>query len=116
MVSLAAPHAKGKKSNDVIFGASAAAKADIRKIGAEHVVNATIGTILDDDEKIVCLPVVERVFKSLPMADIISYAPIAGTPEYGRCTGRLLWQPSSGCLYGSHFDNWRNRRHPSCCP
>lgn len=51
MVSLAAPHAKGKKSNDVIFGASAAAKADIRKIGAEHVVNATIGTILDDDEK-----------------------------------------------------------------
>ena len=77
MVSLAAPHAKGKKSNDVIFGASAAAKADIQKIGAEHVVNATIGTILDDDEKIVCLPVVERVFKSLPMADIISYAPIA---------------------------------------
>lgn len=36
MVSLAAPHAKGKKSNDVIFGASAAAKADIQKIGAEH--------------------------------------------------------------------------------
>lgn len=35
MVSLAAPHAKGKKSNDVIFGASAAAKADIQKIGAE---------------------------------------------------------------------------------
>ena len=61
MVSLAAPHAKGKKSNDVIFGASAAAKADIQKSGAEHVVNATIGTILDDDEKIVCLPVVERV-------------------------------------------------------
>lgn len=82
MVSLAAPHAKGKKSNDVIFGASAAAKADIQKIGAEHVVNATIGTILDDDEKIVCLPVVERVFKSLPMADIISYALIAGTPKY----------------------------------
>ena len=94
MVSLAAPHAKGKKSNDVIFGASAAAKADIRKIGAEHVVNATIGTILDDDEKIVCLPVVERVFKSLPMADIISYAPIAGTPKY--------LEDAQAVCFGSH--------------
>ena len=94
MVSLAAPHAKGKKSNDVIFGASAAAKADIQKIGAEHVVNATIGTILDDDEKIVCLPVVERVFKSLPMADIISYAPIAGTPKY--------LEDAQAVCFGSH--------------
>ena len=94
MVSLAAPHAKGKKSNDVIFGASAAAKADIQKIGAEHVVNAAIGTILDDDEKIVCLPVVERVFKSLPMADIISYAPIAGTPKY--------LEDAQAVCFGSH--------------
>lgn len=94
MVSLAAPHAKGKKSNDVIFGASAAAKADIQKIGAEHVVNATVGTILDDDEKIVCLPVVERVFKSLPMADIISYAPIAGTPKY--------LEDAQAVCFGSH--------------
>ena len=41
MVSLAAPHAKGKKSNDVIFGTSAAAKADIQKIEAMKVVKGS---------------------------------------------------------------------------
>ncbi len=80
--TICAPQAFGRKSNDAIYGANNAAKADIAVTGAEKVINGTIGTILDEQEKIVCLPTVEKVFRSLSMADIVSYAPIAGLPAY----------------------------------
>ncbi|MCH3914957.1 MAG: hypothetical protein LKE29_06745 [Acidaminococcaceae bacterium] len=51
-----AKHAIGKAAKDNIFGASAAAKAAAAKVGPENIVNATIGAILDDDEKLVILP------------------------------------------------------------
>lgn len=82
LTSIAAPQARGKKSNDVIFGAANAAKADIAANGKENVVNATIGAILDEEENLVCLPTVEKVYRSIPMTDIIAYAPVAGLPQY----------------------------------
>lgn len=81
-ISLAATHAKGKFATDKIFGASAAANKDAAQYGKDKVVNATIGAILDDQETLVCLPTVEQVFRSLPINEVINYAPIAGLPEY----------------------------------
>ncbi len=81
-MSMAAPHARGKSAVDKIFGANAAAVKDAAAVGKDKVVNATIGAILDDEEKLVCLPTVEKVFRSLPTNDIAAYAPIAGLPEY----------------------------------
>ena len=52
--SFAAPKAKGKAANDIIFAANALAVADAAKIGAENVTNGTIGAIMDDA---VCRPV-----------------------------------------------------------
>ncbi len=80
--SVAAPHAKGKFATDKIFGANAAAVKAVAQVGKEKVTNATIGAILDDNEKLVCLPTVEKVFRDLPTNEIIAYAPIAGLPEY----------------------------------
>ena len=80
--SFAAPQAKGKAANDIIFAANALAVADAAAIGAENVTNGTIGAILDDDSKLVCLPTVETVFRNLPTNEIIAYAPIAGTPDF----------------------------------
>ncbi len=80
--SMAAPQARGKKSNDVIFGASAAAKADIAKNGADAVTDATIGAILDEEGRLVCLSVVEETYREIPMTDLIAYAPVAGLPAY----------------------------------
>ena len=51
--SFAAPQAKGKAANDIIFAANALAVADAAAIGAENVTNGTIGAILDDDSKLV---------------------------------------------------------------
>ncbi|WP_456103812.1 pyridoxal phosphate-dependent aminotransferase [Phascolarctobacterium succinatutens] len=84
-MSIAAKHAKGKSAQDKIFGANAAAVAAAAKYGKDAVTNATIGAILDEDEKLVCLPTVEAVFRGLSTNEMIAYAPISGLPEYLDC-------------------------------
>lgn len=84
-MSIAAKHAKGKSAQDKIFGANAAAVAAATKYGKDAVTNATIGAILDEDEKLVCLPTVEEVFRGLSTNEMIAYAPISGLPEYLDC-------------------------------
>ena len=84
-MSIAAKHAKGKAAQDKIFGANAAAVAAAAKYGKDAVTNATIGAILDEEEKLVCLPTVEKVFRGLQTNELIAYAPISGLPEYLDC-------------------------------
>lgn len=84
-MSIASKHAKGKSAQDKIFGANAAAVAAAAKYGKDAVTNATIGAILDEDEKLVCLPTVEEVFRGLSTNEMIAYAPISGLPEYLDC-------------------------------
>ena len=84
-MSIAAKHAKGKSAQDNIFAANAAAVAAAAKYGKDAVTNATIGAILDEEEQLVCLPTVEKVFRSLQTNELIAYAPISGLPEYLDC-------------------------------
>lgn len=74
--------AKGKAANDIIFAANAACVAAIAKEGPEKITNGTIGAIMDDNGKLVCLPTVEKVYRNLPTNELIAYAPISGLPEY----------------------------------
>jgi len=80
--SMAASHAADKRLKDAIFGASAACQEASKKYGKDKVTNATIGTMLDEDGSLLCLPTMERVYRSMPMSDIIAYAPISGLPDY----------------------------------
>lgn len=80
--SMAASHSKGKFATDKIFGASGAAAKACREYGKDKVVNATIGAIMDDSEKLACIPTVEKVLRELPINEMIAYAPISGLPEY----------------------------------
>jgi len=80
--SMAASHAADKRLKDAIFGASAACQEASKKYGKDKVTNATIGTMLDEDGSLLCLPTMERVYRSMPMSDIIAYAPISGLPAY----------------------------------
>lgn len=84
-MSIAAKHAKGKSAQDKIFGANAAAVAAAAKYGKDAVTNATIGAILDEEEQLVCLPTVEKVYRGLSTNELIAYAPISGLPEYLDC-------------------------------
>jgi len=80
--SMAASHAKGKCATDKIFGANAAAGRAVTKYGKDKVVNATIGAFMDEQEVLACIPTVEKTFRNLPIDSIISYAPIAGAPDF----------------------------------
>ncbi|MCL1808514.1 MAG: aminotransferase class I/II-fold pyridoxal phosphate-dependent enzyme [Clostridiales bacterium] len=67
---------------DKIFGINRQAKELEAKIGKEAVVNATIGSLLDDEGRLVVLSSVVEVMKSLDAVDYADYAPIGGTVEF----------------------------------
>lgn len=81
-ISMAASHSIGKIAKDAIFGASGAANKAVQEFGRDKVTNATIGAIMDDNELLACIPTVEKVFRQLPISDMIAYAPISGLPAY----------------------------------
>ena len=89
--SMAAKHAADKRLKDAIFGASAACKVAADKYGKDAVTNATIGAIMDDSGKLACLPTVEKIYRELPMSDMVTYAPISGLPEYLKNVVRLTF-------------------------
>ena len=67
---------------DKIFGISSRAKKMIAEKGADKVINATIGSLLDDDGDLVVLSSVDRVFKHLSPRDYADYAPIGGIAPF----------------------------------
>ncbi len=81
-ISMAASHSIGKIAKDAIFGASGAANKAVQEFGRDKVTNATIGAIMDDNELLACIPTVEKVFRQLPISDMIAYAPISGLPAF----------------------------------
>lgn len=82
MYSIAAPLAKGKSAQDNIFAANNKAVALADKIGADKVINATVGSILDEDGNLVVLDVVQEAYKNLTPRQYAAYAPIKGYAEY----------------------------------
>ncbi len=82
MFSMAATHAKGKSAVDNIFAANNRAIALAKEIGVENVVNATVGSILDEDGSLVVLDVVKEEFKNLTPPEICAYAPIQGYQKF----------------------------------
>jgi len=67
---------------DKIFGISNRAKAMIAEKGADKVINATIGSLLDDNGELVVLSSVDEVFKHLSPKDYADYAPIGGIAPF----------------------------------
>lgn len=67
---------------DKIFGISNRAKKMIAEKGADSVINATIGSLLDDEGKLVVLSSVVDVVKSLEPVDFADYAPIGGIAPF----------------------------------
>ncbi|MCI9598764.1 MAG: aminotransferase class I/II-fold pyridoxal phosphate-dependent enzyme [Firmicutes bacterium] len=67
---------------DKIFGISNRAKAMIAEKGPDKVINATIGSLLDDDGKLIVLSSVVEAVRNLSPADFADYAPIGGTSPF----------------------------------
>lgn len=101
LTSIAASHSKGKFATDKIFGASGAAVKAAAEFGKDKVVNATIGAIMDNEEKLSCIPTVEKVLRSLPINEMIAYAPISGLPDYLQATINLAFADNKPEAYFS---------------
>ncbi|MDF2500833.1 MAG: aminotransferase class [Anaerosporomusa subterranea] len=82
MSSRLASHAQGKVFVDEVFDAVAAVGRATTQFGKANVLNATIGSLCDEQEKLVLLPTVENVFRNLNSDDIAGYASVRGFPEY----------------------------------
>lgn len=79
---LARENGRNIPQEDKIFGISTRAKEAIKEKGADKVVNATIGALLDDDGELVVLESVDEVFHHLSPRDYAEYAPIGGLRSF----------------------------------
>lgn len=82
ITSMAAYNGRNIPTEDKVFGASGRAKAYLAKHGHENTINATIGSLLDDDGNLIVLSSVEEIVHNLSGTDFAEYAPIAGTPGF----------------------------------
>ena len=77
-----ADHAMREYAPDKIFAASQKAKAAIAELGGDAVINSTLGECQDDAGKLMVLPTVEKMLRSMPVEEMCSYAPIGGIPGF----------------------------------
>ena len=80
--SMAAYNGRNIPKEDKVFAASGRAKAMIAERGKDAVINATIGSMLDDNGNLMVMKSVEKVIKQLEPAEYSEYAPIAGTAGF----------------------------------
>ena len=79
ITSMAAYNGRNIPKEDKVFGASRRAKEAVEKLGKNAVINATIGSLLDDEGQLVVMSSVEKTIKSLTAKEYAEYAPISGT-------------------------------------
>lgn len=80
--SMVAKHVNTVRMEDRIFAANREATNAAVQFGKERVVNATVGSIMDEEEKLAVLPSVLDTLRNLPGNEFAAYAPILGTPDY----------------------------------
>lgn len=80
--SMVAKHVNKVFAEDRIFAANGLAVQAAAKFGKDKVVNATVGSILNDREELAVMSSVMDVFRSIPDDEVAAYAPIAGTGEF----------------------------------
>lgn len=81
-MQLTAPHTWGKHTPDKIFAVVSQAVKAKDVYGKESVINGAPGTFLDDNEVVYCLPTVEKIYRNLPMNEVVAYSPLEGTADF----------------------------------
>lgn len=74
------PAAGSRSGDDPIFALNAEAKQ--RSARGEDVINATLGALLDDEGKLMLMPVVGESFAAIDRRQAAAYAPILGDPTF----------------------------------
>lgn len=79
---MAEQNSRSITGEDKIFGINKRAQEMILRVGRDKVVNATVGSLLDDEGNLVVLSSVVDAIKGLQPIDYAEYTPITGTPAY----------------------------------
>ncbi|MGA0868029.1 MAG: pyridoxal phosphate-dependent aminotransferase [Planctomycetota bacterium] len=74
------PARSQRPSDDLIFALNG--EAQRRRAAGESVVNATLGSLLDEEGRLLVLPTVARAIREVSDEDWAAYAPIAGPPAF----------------------------------
>jgi len=74
------PEARARQGDDPIFALNAEAKR--RAAAGENVINATLGSLQEDDGKLAVMPVVFEALAAVDPVLAASYAPISGPPDF----------------------------------
>lgn len=82
ITSMATYNGRDIPVEDKVFGAAGRAKAYLAEHGEAATINATIGSLLDDEGKLVVLSSVDEIVHNLSGKEFAEYAPIAGTPGF----------------------------------
>ncbi|AOT71025.1 pyridoxal phosphate-dependent aminotransferase [Geosporobacter ferrireducens] len=80
--SMVAAHSRRPAGEDSIFAINNAAQQAAKVHGADKVVNASVGALLEDDGKLSIIPSVIELLRGLPAVEYAAYAPIAGLPNF----------------------------------
>jgi aromatic-amino-acid transaminase len=80
--SMVAPHSKRTVGEDIIFKVNREAGQADQRFGAANIVNASVGSLLDDSGSLAVIPTVVEILRGLEAEDFSAYAPIAGVPQF----------------------------------
>ncbi|SDY62939.1 pyridoxal phosphate-dependent aminotransferase [Tindallia californiensis] len=89
--TMVAPHSKRPIADDKVFAANKKAQEAAKKVGAEQVINSTLGALMEDDGSLSVMQSVMKTFKDLPDAEIAAYAPIAGLPDFQQAAEKAVF-------------------------
>lgn len=96
---MAEENARSITGEDKIFGINKKAQEMIIAEGKDKVVNATIGSLLDDQGNLVVLSSVVEVLKDLSPVDYAEYAPITGLPAFLEAAKRAVFMDYTPAAY-----------------
>ena len=90
-ISMVAPHSKRPAEEDKVFAANRKAQEAAQKVGADKVINSTIGALLEDDGSLSVMSTAMEALKNLPDSELAAYAPIAGLPEFMKAAKKAVF-------------------------
>lgn len=101
-----ANHSKEKSIIDKVFTVVAKAKKAKEEVGAENVIDATIGVLCNEDAQFVNFKTVSRVYKEIPDNEIAAYASsFSGDPKFLECVKEVvLGKNYKEVFRGSYID------------
>ena len=85
-------HKKGSVFSDIIFNSSKAAQKRIADIGAESVINGTIGALTDDNSTLVTFDSIDALLYKIDMKKLSNYAPLEGYPQFLEAMKHLCFE------------------------